>query len=174
MIIVPAARPMTARSNRRLKGPTALLAAGLTLGLFAACHGGQRDRFVKIYLPGGRAVTAELAVTDSERARGLMFREKLLADQGMLFVFGEDDFHSFWMKNTLIALDLIWLDAARRIVHIEADVPPCREEPCPTYGPKIPARFVLELKSGSAAALGIKLYDQLQFVLPEGVLRPGR
>ncbi len=158
---------MTTRTTRRVMGSLTLLAA-LTLGAFTACHGGQRDRFVKVFLPGGRTVTAELAVTDAERARGLMFREKLLPDQGMLFVFGEDGLHSFWMKNTLIALDLVWLDAARRVIHVEADVPPCRVDPCPTYGPKIPARYVLELKSGSAAALGIKLYDQLQFVLPGG------
>ena len=164
---------MTTRRARRTVGSLALL-AGLTLGSIPACYGGQRDRFVKVFLPGGKAVTVELAVTDAERARGLMFREKLLPDQGMLFVFGEDGFHSFWMKNTLIALDLVWLDAARRVIHIEADVPPCREEPCPTYGPKIPARYVLELRSGSAAALGVKLYDQLQFVLPEGTQRSGR
>jgi uncharacterized membrane protein (UPF0127 family) len=166
-------QPMTTRATRHAMSLTALL-VGLTFGLFTACDGGQRGRFVKIFLPGGKAVTAELAVTDVERARGLMFREKLLPDQGMLFVFEDDDFHSFWMKNTLIPLDLVWLDAARRVIHIEADVPPCREDPCPTYGPKIPARYVLELNSGSLAAWGVKLYDQLQFVLPEGVLRSGK
>lgn len=164
---------MTIRTTRRVMGSLALL-VGLTLSAVPACDGGPSDRFVKVFLPGGKAVTAELAVTDAERARGLMFREKLLPDQGMLFVFEEEGFHSFWMKNTLIALDLVWLDAARRVIHIEADVPPCREDPCPTYGPKIPARYVLELKAGSAAAFGIKLYDQLQFALPGGVLKSGR
>jgi uncharacterized membrane protein (UPF0127 family) len=166
-------RQLTTRTVRRAIGVTALLGS-LTLGLFTACDGGQRDRFVKIYLPGGKVVTAELAVTDEERARGLMFRETLLPDQGMLFVFRDDDFHSFWMKNTLIPLDLVWLDAARRVIHVEADVPPCRQDPCPTYGPKIPARYVLELNSGSLAAWGVKLYDQLQFVLPEGLVRSGK
>jgi len=161
--------------RRALPGKWGLvLLAGLSVGFSPACFGGPRDRFVKIFLPGGMAVTAELAVSEAERGRGLMFREKLLPDQGMLFVFEEEGYHSFWMKNTLIALDLVWLDASRRIVHIEAGAPPCREEPCPTYGPKIPARYVLELKAGSAAAFGIKLYDQLQFVLPEGVLKDRR
>lgn len=146
----------------------AVLAAG------ASCQGGVRDRFVKVFLTGGQAVTAELAVTDEARAKGLMFREKLLADQGMLFVFEADGYHSFWMKNTLIPLDLLWLDAARRVVHIEADVPPCCEDPCPTYGPKIPARYVLELKAGSAAALGVKLYDRLDFVLPSWARKSSR
>jgi uncharacterized membrane protein (UPF0127 family) len=146
----------------------------MTIGLTPACHGGDQGRFIKVFLPGGQAVTAELAVTDEARAKGLMFREKLLADQGMLFVFEEDGTHSFWMKNTLIPLDLLWLDAARRVVHIEAGAPPCREEPCPTFGPSIPARYVLELNAGSAAAFGVKLYDRLQFALPEGVLKPKR
>ncbi len=139
----------------------AVLTASL---LFCGVQG--RDKFLKIVLPDSRTVTAELAVTDEERARGLMFRDKLLPDQGMLFVFEEEDFHSFWMKNTLISLDMLWLDRNRRIVHIEADVPPCVADPCPSYGPKRPASFVLELKAGQAAEFGLKLNDRLDFVLP--------
>jgi len=142
----------------------ALMAVLTAALLFCGVQG--RDKFLKIVLPDGRTVTAELAVTDAERARGLMFREKLLPDQGMLFVFEEEDFHSFWMKNTLIPLDILWLDGNRRIVHIEANVPPCAADPCPSYGPRRPGSFVLELKAGQAAAFGLKLEDRLDFVLP--------
>jgi uncharacterized membrane protein (UPF0127 family) len=160
-----------------IKHPPLALRTGLPLllclafGLQANCQDDRRDSYIKVFFANGKSVTAELAVSDEERARGLMFREKILPDQGMLFVFEREDLHSFWMKNTLVTLDMLWLDSQRRVIHVEANVPPCKEDPCPSYGPGIPARYVLELKGGSAAANGIKLNDQVQFVLPERVLK---
>jgi uncharacterized membrane protein (UPF0127 family) len=147
------------------------LVLGLSFVVLARCQDTMRDRYIKVYFADGKSVTAELAVTDEERARGLMFREKILPDQGMLFVFDREETQSFWMKNTLVYLDMLWLDSQRRVIHIERNVPPCKEDPCPSYGPRVPARYVLELKGGGAAANGIKLQDQLQFVLPERVLK---
>jgi uncharacterized membrane protein (UPF0127 family) len=156
----------------RAAGWPAALILGLAMGLHLFCMGrGGEPRFVKVFFPNGASVTAELAVTEEERARGLMFREKIMPDQGMLFVFEDMGLHSFWMKNTLIPLDMLWLDNDKRIVHIESGVPPCQEDPCPSYGPRVPARYVLELKSGRAEELGLKPYDRLQFVLPESVLK---
>ena len=131
--------------------------------------GNPQDKFVKVFFPGGKSVTAELAVSEEERARGLMFRKEILPGQGMLFVFREDGIHSFWMKNTLVSLDILWLDGDKRIIHIEADVPPCREEPCPSYGPLSPSRYVLELKAGRAAELGLEVSNRLQFILPDWI-----
>jgi uncharacterized membrane protein (UPF0127 family) len=125
------------------------------------------DKFIKIYLPSGQSVTAELAATETERARGLMFREKLLPDQGMLFVFEKESAYAFWMKNTLIPLDMLWLDRDRRIVHIERNVPPCKADPCPSYGPARPGLYVLELQAGAADRFGLKPSDRLDFVLPK-------
>ncbi len=142
------------------------LTAGVACSLLFCSNQASKDRFIKIYLPDGSSITAELAVTPSERARGLMFREKLLPDQGMLFVFEIEDYHSFWMKNTLIALDMLWLDKDKRIVHIERDVQPCRVDPCPSYTPKRPGSYVLELKAGSAERLKLNLFDKLEFRLP--------
>jgi len=138
-----------------------ILAGGL---LF--CQSERRDKFIKIYLPNGKSVTAELAVTDEERQRGLMFREKLLPDQGMLFMFEEEGLYSFWMKNTLISLDMLWINKDRRIVHIARNVPPCKEDPCPSYSPERPGLYVLELAAGAADRLGLKLFDRLEFTLP--------
>ena len=135
----------------------------------AGCAPSVRDQFVKIILPDGESIRAELAVSDRERQRGLMFRESLDKDQGMLFVFEEEAFYSFWMKNTWIPLDILWLDRGKRIVHIETDVPPCREEPCPSYGTRLPALYVLELKAGSVEARGLKMFDRLEFILPDWV-----
>lgn len=155
--------------NLRILAP-AILAAAFAAGTSAPGASPvlqAEDRFLKIYLPSGASVTAELARTDSERARGLMFRPKLLPDQGMLFVFEREDLHAFWMKNTLIPLDMLWLDPNRRVVHIERDVPPCKSDPCPSYGPSRAALYVLELPAGAAARLGLKPGDRLDFALPK-------
>jgi uncharacterized membrane protein (UPF0127 family) len=140
-------------------------------GLFCAGQAGK-EKFVKVYFPDGSAVTAELAVTDEERQQGLMFREKMDENQGMLFVFEGEDIHAFWMKNMKFPIDILWLDGQKRIIHLEAGVPPCTADPCPSYVPKAPAVFVLELKSGAAARHGLRLYERLGFVLPKGLFRP--
>ncbi len=133
------------------------------------CQSGRRDKFIKVFLPGGQEIMAELAVTPAERERGLMFREKIEPDQGMLFVFEEEDLYSFWMKNTLIPLDIIWINSHRQIVHIEKNVPPCTQDPCPGYMPRQPALYVLELKAGQAEANNLQLYQRVSFVLPAWV-----
>jgi uncharacterized membrane protein (UPF0127 family) len=142
----------------------ALLGAALGSVLFCAPQGA--DRFIKIYFPDGRSITAEPAVTEAERARGLMFREKIALDQGMLFCFPEEGLHAFWMKNTLVPLDMIWLDKDRRIVHIEKNVPPCKADPCPSYAPSRPGHYVLELAAGGADHFKLKLFDRLEFTPP--------
>lgn len=106
--------------------------------------------------PAGEVIKLEVVSNDIARARGLMFRENLPADRGMLFLFATDDLHSFWMKNTLIALDMIWLAADGTVVHVERGVPPCKADPCPSYGPEVPSRHVLELAAGGAERYGIE------------------
>ena len=123
-------------------------------------------KFIKIFFPNGQSVTAELAVTDEERQLGLMHRQEILADQGMLFIFKEEGTYSFWMKNMEFSLDILWLDRGKRIVHIERNVPPCEREPCPSYPPRLPAMYVLELKAGSVDEHQLKLFDRIDFVLP--------
>lgn len=125
------------------------------------------QNYVQVFFPNGTAITAELAVTDAERARGLMMREKVNPDQGMLFVFREEGLHAMWMKNMLIPLDFLWLDKEQRIVHIEENVPPCERDPCPSYSSRIPAKYVLELKAGSIKANALGLYDKVNFVLED-------
>lgn len=123
-------------------------------------------KFIKIFFPNRQSVTAELAVTDEERQLGLMHRQEILADQGMLFIFKEEGTYSFWMKNMKFSLDILWLDRGKRIVHIERNVPPCEREPCPSYPPRLPAMYVLELKAGSVDEHQLKLFDRIDFVLP--------
>jgi uncharacterized membrane protein (UPF0127 family) len=151
--------------ERRMK--KALLLTTVVMMLYCAGQAG-RTKYIKVFFPDGYSVAAELAVTDEERQQGLMFREKIAEDQGMLFIFEEEEIHSFWMKNMRFSIDILWLDRERRIVHLESRVPPCTVDPCPSYPPDRPASFVLELQSGAAEKHGLKLYDRLDFILPKG------
>ena len=134
--------------------------------LLTLCSAQTRGtRFVKMFLPDGYTITAEIAVTLEERELGLMHRKKIDSDQGMLLVFEQANYHSIWMKNMKIPLDLLWLDREKRIVHIEQNVPPCKEDPCPSYSSRFPAMYVLEIKAGSVDEHGLKMYDRIEFVL---------
>ena len=107
------------------------------------------------------AFSAEVAADDLSRAHGLMNRTHLAAGSGMLFVFRHSDQRWFWMKNTLIPLDILFFDSSRKLVSMQTDVPPCRQDPCPTYPSGEPARYVLELAAGTAARIGARIGDQL-------------
>jgi hypothetical protein len=102
----------------------------------------------------------ELAATPESRARGLMFREHLGDDKGMLFVFDEPGVYNFWMKNTLIPLDIIWIDENRTVINISKNTPPCEADPCPSYGPVQKAKYVLEVNAGKADEIGLKIGDE--------------
>jgi uncharacterized membrane protein (UPF0127 family) len=140
----------------------------ILMGLAVCCLARTpNEDYLQVFFPNGEVIIAELAVSDAERAKGLMNREKLNPDQGMLFVFEYAAVHSMWMKNMLISLDFLWLDSEQRIVHIEENIPPCERDPCPSYASKIPAKYVLELKAGSIKQNGLKLYDKVNFVLKD-------
>lgn len=102
---------------------------------------------------GAHVITSELATTDQQRARGLMFRTELGADEGMLFDY-EDDPHvlSFWMRNTVIPLDIIFIAPDRTVLNVAANTVPYSEESSLSDGIAI---AVLELNGGRAAELGI-------------------
>jgi len=97
---------------------------------------------------GNTIVNAELAITPAQHERGLMFRETLASDAGMLFVFSKPQPRWFWMKNTKIPLDMIFLDENKTVVQVVTAVP-CTQDPCPNYGGAI-AKYVLEVNAGFA------------------------
>jgi uncharacterized membrane protein (UPF0127 family) len=105
----------------------------------------------RIVLPDNYAVAVEVASDDETRSQGLMYRDHLAGDRGMIFLFAQAGEYPFWMKNTLIPLDMIWIDSQHRIVHIAHDVQPCKADPCPNYPPHAQASSVLELAAGVAA-----------------------
>ena len=93
----------------------------------------------------------ELANTPQERSQGLMFRESL--EGGMLFIYQEPGMHNFWMKNTLIPLDIIWLNKDLEVIYIES-AQPCKTESCHSYGPKEDSMYILELNINSGVEVG--------------------
>jgi hypothetical protein len=139
-----------------------VLAALLTLAALNATPAPQ----AVCVSPDGARVRLELAVSDQERFLGLMFRDQLAADGGMLFIFEQDDRYPFWMKNTFIALDLVWIDKTGRVVEVRANVQPCQSDPCPSYAPTAIGRAVLEVNAGYAKAHGLVPGASLRF---EGV-----
>lgn len=117
----------------------------------------------RIVFPDGYAVHVEIAADDETRTTGLMYRDQLRPASGMIFLFPRDDEYAFWMKNTLIPLDMVWIDVNKKIVHVKHDVPPCKVENCPSYPPNVPSRYVLELAAGVAAQHALKAGDVLRF-----------
>ena len=145
--------------------PSALL-AGILFVLTSSPGTASDPGLITIRTPSGRTIQAELADTPLKRATGLMYRDHLKKDHGMLFVFGQPHAWSFWMKNTKIALDLIWLDDKKRVVHIERNVPVCTktDDSCPQYRPNNEdAVFVLEIAGGTVEGYKIEKGSTLQF-----------
>ena len=102
--------------------------------------------------PSGAEFSLEIAATDRERQRGYMFREAVAANEGMLFLFGETEHHSIWMKNCRVALDIIWLDENFRVVEVAVGAQPCPADgPCPSMQPMHASRYVLEIAGGRSA-----------------------
>ena len=108
--------------------------------------------------------TVEIAGTPEEQAMGLMYRNALAPDKGMIFPFSPPRPASFWMRNTLIPLDMIFVRADGSIANIAANTVPMSEQPVPSDGP---VAAVLEIAGGRAAELGIKPGDKVKWSVPE-------
>ena len=123
----------------------------------------QPSGLATVTTPDGFTIYSEIADTPGKRTIGLMYRTHMAPDHGMLFLFTDSKRWTFWMKNTKMALDILWLDKESKIVHVETHVPICQrtDNLCPRYRPKTPAVQVLELRAGQAAKLkltpGVKL-----------------
>lgn len=102
-----------------------------------------------------------LADDEQERATGLMWIKNMDKDKGMLFVFDTQDIKTFWMKNTKIPLDMIFIDSNKKIVSIQKNVQPCTSKPCPTYPSKLPAMYVLEINSNLSEEKNINIGDHV-------------
>jgi uncharacterized membrane protein (UPF0127 family) len=136
----------------------------------AACHS-EAATAAKTSLPMGTVrfetprgpwiVKVEIAADDAARTRGLMFRRNLPANTGMLFVFQSADEHAFWMHNTLISLDLIFLGDDRAVVGIYPSAAPQTDAPRSVGKP---SRYVVEVSAGEAAAHGVRPGARVAFI----------
>lgn len=140
------------------RGVRAAMAHALGALLLCACTAATAAAYVELK---GKRFEIEVAADDATRERGLMFRDSMPADHGMLFLFDHAATQAFWMKNTRIPLDILYFDQNRRLVSVQQRVPACRTDPCPAYPSAGPAQYVLELNAGVADALGVKAGDEL-------------
>ncbi|MBL7055570.1 DUF192 domain-containing protein [Candidatus Woesearchaeota archaeon] len=105
-------------------------------------------------------VKVEIVDEPEERMKGLMFRESLGKQEGMLFIFESEDYYPFWMKNTLIPLDMMWISDDKTIIDIQTAVP-CEEDPCPSYYPVGDSRYVLEVNAGFSEENNIRVGNKI-------------
>ncbi|MEN9561523.1 MAG: hypothetical protein RIQ56_796, partial [Candidatus Parcubacteria bacterium] len=113
-----------------------------------------------VYVDGNK-ILADVVKTETDRARGLGGRESLTDDTGMLFLFPEDGYHSFWMKDMRFSIDILWLSATGTIVHIEPSVSP---DTYPrSFSSLAPARYVLELPAGFSSQHDIRVGEDVRW-----------
>jgi len=131
------------------------------IALLAGCQANGHTSRAFVDFEGHRYFV-DIADDDQSRARGLMFVDEMADNHGMFFIFPREAPRSFWMRNTRIPLDIIYLDRDLQVVSISEDTPPCRIRRCPSYPSDAPAQFVLELNAGQAAAIGLAPGEQIQ------------
>lgn len=133
----------------------------LALGLLGACT--RKPRTIIHTSRGAVTVTVEIVDTPDSRARGLMYRRDLGPDAGMLFLFPTEAPQSFWMKNTPLPLDMIFIGSSRRVVGIVVNTRPFSTEP---RSVGVPSQYVLEVNAGFSAMHGIAPGDLVEFAGP--------
>lgn len=135
----------------------------LVLLLVAGCMNAD-VKMIPLYI-GSEKFTVEVADTQMKQAMGMMFRKTVADDFGMLFVYGEEDYHGFWMKNCFVHLDIIYLNKDKQVVDMFVNVPPCKKDPCKSYRTSVPAQYVLELRANRTKELKLKEGDTISFIL---------
>jgi hypothetical protein len=149
--------------NRKNAAWVVFLLAVFAIALHVAVSPAGKEAPRVVFL-ADRPAEIEVEIADSyeERQRGLMFREYLEPGRGMLFIFEGEGIRNFWMKNTLIPLDMIFISRDLKIVKIHSAVP-CTADPCPLYSSERPAMYVVEANRGFAEENGITEGQKVEF-----------
>jgi uncharacterized membrane protein (UPF0127 family) len=140
----------------------------LILALLASCDKptNQEDFYTTdITLPGGEVIKTEFVYSTTDALRGMQFRGSIASDHGMLYAHRIPGKYSYWMYQTLIPLDMLWMDSKHNVVEIVENAPPCKTpaSQCPHYGGKEMAQYVLQLAGGMAKRYGLKLGDTVNW-----------
>ncbi|RMD66362.1 DUF192 domain-containing protein [Candidatus Pacearchaeota archaeon] len=145
----------------------------LTLSILLRADNRERDEFhnelglnfseARVCFHSSNCLNVALARTPEQRRKGLMFVESLPRNAGMLFVFERSAKHGFWMKNTLLALDIIWINSSLDVVDFKT-AEPCKSEQCKIYYPNSEAKYVVEASAGFAAKANLKLGDKARVI----------
>lgn len=145
---------------------TTIVLLWLGISSFATKDDANLPKMVKF---GNSIVNVKVAHTSKQRAKGLMYTESMKEDDGMLFIFPYERQHTFWMANTYIPLDIIWINENMEIVHIEENVPSCTQpiklqNLCKIYKPEAPAKYVVETNAGWTAENSITTDTPVEFM----------
>jgi uncharacterized membrane protein (UPF0127 family) len=147
------------------------LPAILAISLSAGCsheNPGSADEPLNsesITLPDGSDIRAEVLTRPAEMEHGMMYRDALPHRRALLFVHQQPGYYRYWMPNVKVPLDIIFMDASRKIVEISANTPICTTKPedCLTYGGSHLEQYVLEMRAGEAQRLGLSVGQTLGF-----------
>ena len=121
-----------------------------------------QPREIKGVVIGGKTFFVEVARTKSELEKGLSLHAPLLDDRGMLFIFTNEDFHGFWMKDMLFPIDIVWIDSNLVVINLEKNVLP--EDYPKIFRPETKSLYVLEVSAGQTSLLKIDVGDKVEFV----------
>lgn len=140
------------------------------LSVLAACgdKATTMDEFIThpVTLPDGTVIRSEVATKPIDLAKGLMFRKELASDRGMLFLQEKPGAYRYWMYQTHMPLDIIWMDAQHRVVEIAPNCPPCLSKSakeCPVYGGNVMSQSMFEVNAGVAQKHGVVPGARLSF-----------
>ncbi|MEJ5369816.1 MAG: DUF192 domain-containing protein [Bryobacteraceae bacterium] len=151
----------------RVPGP----AVWILIAALSACGGPERAmrpedyNTVPVRLPSGKVIRAEQLVQPEELARGMMYRDELPEDRGLIFYHGKPGRYPYWMYQVKVPLDIVWLDGQKRVVQVVHQAPPCPgpQDRCLAYGGAFDALYVLEVRAGVAKANGLRPGAQVEF-----------
>lgn len=162
--------PPMAIDKEKLKKGIVLVVALAAMGIALQFMGGNQSRqYFMIELPDGSQVFAQVADSPEKHLEGLFFTEELRPNQGMLFIYQEEDPHKLWTRNVHFPIDMVWIDRDRTILHLVENAPPCSEEPCEIYGPEEPfTLYVLQARAGFIRNHNLKKDESLVFRLYQG------
>lgn len=141
---------------------SSLIIFAITTTIALSCYS-KGSRLVFKTKTGEVSINVEVVDTPGLRTRGLMWRDALSKDGGMLFVFPVADMYVFWMKNTLISLDMFFINKEMKVVDIVHNAVPCIKEPCELYQSNQPVMYVVETNAGFARKNGIVAGDRVDF-----------